>query len=55
MELRNQDKIKTLAENENYKYLVILEADPIKQAEMKDNIQKEYLRRTKETTRDKTQ
>ena len=46
MELPNQDKIKTLAENETYKYLGILEADTIKQVEMKDKIQKEYLRRT---------
>ena len=30
MELSNQDKIKTLAENETYKYLGILEADTIK-------------------------
>ena len=27
MELPNQDKIRMLAENETYKYLVILEAD----------------------------
>ena len=27
MELANQDKIKTLAENETYKYLALLEAD----------------------------
>ena len=47
MELPNQDKIKTLAENETYKYLGILEADTIKQVEMKDRIQKEYLRRTR--------
>ena len=47
MELLNQDKIRTLAENETYKYLGILEADTIKQVEMKDKIQKEYLRRTK--------
>ena len=40
MELPNQDKIKTLAENETYKYLGILEADTIKQVEMKDKIQK---------------
>ena len=33
MELPNQDKIKTLAENETYKYLGILEADTIKQVE----------------------
>ena len=30
-----------------YKYLGILEADTIKQAEIKKNIQKEYLRRTR--------
>ena len=47
MELLNKDKIKTLAENETYKYLGILEADTIKQAEMKEKIQKEYLRRTR--------
>ena len=47
MELPNQDKIRTLAENETYKYLVILEADTIKQVEMKNKIQKEYLRRTR--------
>ena len=54
MELPNQDKIRTLAENETYKYLGILEADTIKQMEMNDKIQKEYLSRTKKTTRDKT-
>ena len=46
MKLPNQDKIRTLGENETYKYLGILEADTIKQVEMKDKIQKEYLRRT---------
>ena len=47
IELPNQDKIRTLAENETYKYLGILEADIIKQVEMKNKIQKEYLRRTR--------
>ena len=47
MELPNQDKIRTLAENETYKYLGILEADTIKQLEMKDKIPKEYLRWTR--------
>ena len=47
MELRNQDKIRTLAENKTYKYLGILEADTIKQVEMKNKIQKQYLRRTR--------
>ena len=47
MELPNQDSIRTFGENETYKYLRILEADTIKQAEMKDKIQKEYVRRTR--------
>ena len=37
IELSNQDKIRTLAENETYR---ILEADTIKQVEMKNEIQK---------------
>ena len=37
MELPNQDKIRTLGEKENYKYLDILVADTIKQVEMKEN------------------
>ena len=40
MELSNKDKIKTLVENEIYKYLGILEADTIKQVEMKEKIRK---------------
>ena len=40
IELPNQDKIRTLAKNETYKYLGILEADTIKQVEMKKKIQK---------------
>ena len=47
IELPNQDKIRTLAENETYKYLGILEADTTKQVEMKTKIQKDYLRRTR--------
>ena len=47
MELPNYDKIRTLGENETYKYLSILEADTIKQVEMNDKIRKEYLRRTR--------
>ena len=47
MELPNQDKIRTLGVNETYKYLGILEADTIIQVEIKDKIQKEYLRRTR--------
>ena len=47
MELPNQDKFRTLGENGTYKYLGILEADTIKQLEMKNKIQKEYLWRTR--------
>ena len=47
MELPNQDKIRTLGEKEIYKYSGILDADTIKQVEMKDKIQKEYLRRSR--------
>ena len=47
MELPNQDKIRTLAEDETFKYLVFLEANTIKLVEMKDKIQKEYHRRTR--------
>ena len=46
-ELPNHDKIRTLAEKETYKYLGILEADTIKQVQMKDTTRKEYLRRTR--------
>ena len=53
IELPNQDKIRTLAENETYKYLGILEADTIKQVEMKNKIQKEYLRRTRKLLKTK--
>ena len=41
MELPNHDKIRTVGENETYKYLGFLEADTIKQVQMKDKIQKE--------------
>ena len=47
IELPNQDRIRTLEEKETYKYIGILEADTIKQVQMKDKIQKEYLRRTR--------
>ena len=47
MELPNHNRIGTLEENETYKYLGILEADTIKQVQMKDMIRKEHLRRTR--------
>ena len=40
-------KIRTLREKETYKYLEILEADTIKQVEIKEKIKKEYLGRTR--------
>ena len=47
MELPNHDKIRTLGENETCKYLGIFEANTIKQVEMKEKIQKEYLTKTR--------
>ena len=55
MEHRNQEKIRMLGENETYKYLGILEADTIKQVEIKDKIQKEYLRRSRNYSRQNSQ
>ena len=37
-EIQNQEKFKTLGEKEINKYLVILEMDTIKQAEMKEKL-----------------
>ena len=47
IELPNQEKIRIVGEKETCKYLGILEANTIKEAEMKEKIKKEYLRRTK--------
>ena len=47
MELPNQDLIRTFGKKETFKYLGFLETDTIKQVEMKEKIQKEYLRRTR--------
>ena len=54
MELLNQDKIRMLGEKETYKYLSILEADTIKQVEMKEKVKKEYFRRTRKLLKNKT-
>ena len=40
-----EDKIRKLRGKVNYKYLGIFTVDTMKQEEMKDKIQKEYLRR----------
>ena len=48
IELPNQEKIRMLGEKKTYKYLEILEADTIKQVEMKEKkIKKDYLMRTR--------
>ena len=46
-------KIRTLTEKQTYKYLGILEADTIKQEEIKEKIKKEYLRRTRKLLKNK--
>ena len=43
----NQGKLRKLGEEEKYKYLGILEADTIKQADIKEKKLKEYFRRTR--------
>ena len=53
IELPNQDKIRTLGKNHAYKYLGILEADTIKQVQMKDKIRIEYLRRNRKLLKSK--
>ena len=47
MEQPNEEKIRKLGQKETYKYLDILKADTVKQVEMKEKIEKVYLRRTK--------
>ena len=47
IELQNQKCIRMLGEKVNYKYLGILEADTIKQAEMREKIRKVNFRRTR--------
>ena len=54
MEQPNHDRIRTLEENETYKYLGILEADTIKQVLMKDLIRKRISQENAKTTRNKT-
>ena len=53
VEIPNQ-VIRTLGEKETYKYLGILEADTIKQREMKENILKKISKRNQKITQDKT-
>ena len=55
IELPNKDKIKSLAENETYKYLGLWEADTIKRADMKEKNTEIIPQKNQKTTRDKTQ
>ena len=50
MEQPNQEKIRTLGEKETYKYLGILEADTIKQLEMKEKILKRVSQENQKAT-----
>ena len=45
MKLPNQEKIRMFGEKKMYRYLGILDANTIKQVEMKEKIKKEYFRR----------
>ena len=54
MERPNQDKITMLAENGMYTYLGILEADTIKQVEMKNKIKKNISQENSKIIRNKT-
>ena len=51
IELRNQEKIRTLGEKETEKYLGILKANTIKEAEMKEKNLKSFLWRIKKETK----
>ena len=53
IELPNLQRIRTLGEKKNYKYLGILEADTIKQVEMKEKVKKEYIRQTRKVLENK--
>ena len=47
IKLPNNRKMRSLDENEEYKYLGILQADQIKQKEMKERVGNEYKRRVR--------
>ena len=54
VEVPSEVVIRTPREKETYKYLGILEADTIKQAEMKEKIKKRVTQKNQKITRDKT-
>lgn len=47
IELQNSQTVSSLKLTELYKYLGMLEADIIKQDQMKEQVKKEYIRRVK--------
>ena len=47
IEIKNQEKIRTLGEKETNKYLGILKTCTIKQMEAKEKIKNDYLKRTR--------
>ena len=47
IEISDQEVVRTLGEKETYEFQGILEANTIKQEEMKEKIKKEYQRRTR--------
>ena len=49
-ELPNQEKTRTLGEKENYKFLGILEANTIKQAEIKEKKKEKRIHQKNEKT-----
>ena len=54
VELQNQEKIRTLRGKEIYNYLGILEADTIKQQEIKEKFFKKVSKKSQKITRNKT-
>ena len=53
IELPNGNVIKSLQEDESYKYLGILEADTFSEQKMKLNVSKEYIRRLRKVLKSK--
>ena len=53
IKLRNDLEIKEINVDNGYKYLGILEADGIKEKEMKEKIRKEYTRRSRQVLKSK--
>ena len=53
LDLPEGQKIKSLQDEEAYKYLGVLENDKIKSTEMKDILRQEYFRRVKKILRSK--